>query len=136
MPLLVRLVLGVPPIPTVPVVGMSQNTSTWILGLTKPNYNAPRISPLRCETSHKSLQITLYHTRQSNCKCTCTKCAGTSPLPSARVTISHPSITSMLPDDNHLANGYASWQACIHQYLTPVSTFKWALLSLGVTFVD
>ena len=41
---------------------MSQITSTQILGLTKPNYNAPRISPSRYETSHRSLQIKSYCT--------------------------------------------------------------------------
>ena len=70
MPLLLRLILGMPLILIVPVVGMSQITSTQILGLTKPNYNAPRISSSRYETSHrllKSSQIKSYHTRQSNC---------------------------------------------------------------------
>ena len=49
MPLLPRLILilGMPLILIVPVVRMSQITSTQILGLTKPNYNAPRISPSR-----------------------------------------------------------------------------------------
>ena len=63
MPLLLRCILGMPLILTAPVVGMSQITSTWILGLTKPNYNAPRISSSRYETSHKPLQIKLYCTR-------------------------------------------------------------------------
>ena len=65
MPLLPRLVLGMPLILIVPVVGMSQITSTQILGLTKPNYNAPRISPSRYETSHRSLQIKSYCTSSS-----------------------------------------------------------------------
>ena len=43
LPLLLRHVLGVPLILIVPVVGMSKNTSTQILGLTKTNYNTPRI---------------------------------------------------------------------------------------------
>ena len=60
MPLLLGLVLGMPLILIVLVVGMSQITSTQILGLTKPNYNALRISPSRYEASHKSSQIELY----------------------------------------------------------------------------
>ena len=55
-----------PLILVVSVVGMSQITSTQILQLTKPNYNASRISPLRYEVSHKPLQIELYGTRQFN----------------------------------------------------------------------
>ena len=60
MPLLPRLVLGMPLILLVPVVGMSQITSTRILGLTKPNYNAPRISPSRYKrvtSLHRSHRI-------------------------------------------------------------------------------
>ena len=62
MPLLPRLVLGMPLILIVLVVGMSQITSIQILGLTKPNYNTPRICPLIFKTSHRSSQIKSYHT--------------------------------------------------------------------------
>ena len=48
----------------VPVAGMSQNTNTLILGLTKANYNAPRMSN-KAHTNHKSIKqilIILYKT--------------------------------------------------------------------------
>ena len=43
LPLLPRCVLGMPPILIVLIVGMSKKARTRILGLTKTNYNAPRI---------------------------------------------------------------------------------------------
>ena len=44
LPLLPRHVLGMPLILLVLVVGMSQNTKTQILGLTKTNYDAPKMN--------------------------------------------------------------------------------------------
>ena len=65
VPLLPVCVLGMPLILLVCVVGilvMSQNTSTWILGLTDTNYSSPRVSPSRYGSSYKPLPIQSYHT--------------------------------------------------------------------------
>ena len=66
LPLLPRCVLGMPLILLVSVVRiwvMSQNPKTPILGLTKTNYNAPRMSN---EIWNKS-QVLLYRIHKSNC---------------------------------------------------------------------
>ena len=56
-----------PQILIVSVVGMSQITSTWIIGLTKPNYNTPRISSSRYEMGHKSNKDHIVWYKQSDC---------------------------------------------------------------------
>ena len=61
MPLLPRRVLGMPLTLPPPVVGMSQDTNTQILGLTKTNYNISRISH-KVQMSHKlSRSISLLY---------------------------------------------------------------------------